>query len=113
MEKITGRSDDMMIVRGVNVFPSQIEEQILKVKGLSAHYQVVLTRDNRLDEMEVLVEAAIDAASAEARAAASAKLASLIKDNIGSSATVTVTEPGGVERSQGKARRVVDKRPKG
>ncbi len=112
MEKVTGRSDDMMIVRGVNVFPSQIEEQILKIKGLSAHYQVVLTRDNRLDEMEVLVEAAINAASAESRAAASAKLAGLIKHNIGSTATVTVTEPGGVERSQGKARRVVDKRAK-
>jgi phenylacetate-CoA ligase len=112
MEKITGRSDDMMIVRGVNVFPSQIEEQILKVKGLSAHYQVVLTRDNRLDEMEVLVEAAVDSASADARGATSAKLATLIKDNIGSSARVTVTEPGGVERSQGKARRVIDKRPK-
>ena len=57
MEKITGRSDDMMIVRGVNVFPTQIEEQILKVRGLAPHYQVVLTRDNRMDEMEVLVEA--------------------------------------------------------
>jgi phenylacetate-CoA ligase len=72
----------------------------------------VLTRDNRLDEMEVLVEAAPASAGAEERAAASAKLATLIKDNIGSSARVTVTEPGGIERSQGKARRVVDKRPK-
>ena len=58
MEKITGRSDDMMIVRGVNVFPTQIEEQILKVKGLAPHYQIVLTREDRLDQMEVLVEAA-------------------------------------------------------
>ncbi len=57
MEKITGRSDDMMIVRGVNVFPTQIEEQILKVKGLAPHYQIVLTREARMDEMEVLVEA--------------------------------------------------------
>ena len=110
MEKVTGRSDDMMIVRGVNVFPTQIEEQILKVKGLSGHYQVVLTRENRLDEMEVMVEAAPDAASADTRAASAAALAALIKNNIGSSAKVTVLEPGGVERSQGKARRVVDKR---
>jgi phenylacetate-CoA ligase len=112
MEKVTGRSDDMMIVRGVNVFPSQIEEQIFKVPALAAHYQIILTRDDRLDEMEVLVEAARSFAGADERAASSARLASLIKDNIGSSARVTVTEPGAVERSQGKARRVIDKRPK-
>ena len=110
MEKITGRSDDMMIVRGVNVFPTQIEEQILKVPGLSGHYQVILTRRNRLDEMEVLAEALPDAAGTDARAAAGAKLAHHIKAVIGSSAKVSVLEPGGVERSQGKARRVIDKR---
>ena len=110
MEKITGRTDDMMIVRGVNVFPTQIEEQILKVPGLSGHYQVILTRQNRLDEMEVLAEAAADAASGDARSAAGARLAHHIKATIGSSAKVTVLEPGGVERSQGKARRVIDKR---
>ena len=110
MEKVTGRSDDMMIVRGVNVFPTQIEEQILKVDGLSGHYQVVLTRSNRLDEMEVLVEAAPDAASTDARAGAAIELARHIKAIIGSTAKVTVMEPGGVERSQGKARRVIDKR---
>ena len=112
MEKVTGRTDDMMIVRGVNVFPSQIEEQIFKLPQLAAHYQIVLTRDNRLDDMEVLVEAAPNAAGAEDRAASAAKLAVLIKDNIGSTARVTVTEPGAIERSQGKARRVIDKRPK-
>jgi phenylacetate-CoA ligase len=112
MEKVTGRSDDMMIVRGVNVFPSQIEEQIFKVPTLAAHYQIILTRDNRLDEMDVLVEAAPRSADGETRAGSATKLATLIKDNIGSSARVTVTEPGGVERSQGKARRVIDKRPK-
>src|SRR4029078_12159860 len=58
MAKITGRSDDMLIVRGVNLFPTQVEEQILKVRGLSPHYQIVLTREGRLDEVEVLVEAA-------------------------------------------------------
>ncbi len=112
MEKITGRSDDMMIVRGVNVFPTQIEEQILKVPGLSGHYQVILTRENRLDEMTVLVEATPDAASSDARAAAATRLSQHIKDVIGSSAKITVLEPGGVERSQGKARRVVDNRAK-
>jgi phenylacetate-CoA ligase len=112
MEKVTGRSDDMMIVRGVNVFPTQIEEQILHVKGLSAHYQVVLTREGRMDEMEVLVEAAPSAANPAARQACAGDLAHRIKSLIGITAKVTVTEPGGVERSQGKARRVVDKRPK-
>jgi phenylacetate-CoA ligase len=113
MEKVTGRTDDMMIVRGVNVFPTQIEEQMLKVAGLAPHYQIVLTRPGRLDEMEVLVEAAADAASDEARAASAAELAHHIKAVVGTTAKVTVTAPGGVERSQGKARRVVDKRGKG
>jgi phenylacetate-CoA ligase len=111
MEKVTGRSDDMMIVRGVNVFPTQIEEQILRVAGLSGHYQLVLTRENRLDEMEVLVEA-LPGVDGTARNLASAELARLIKTNIGSSAKVSVRDPGLVERSQGKARRVIDKRLK-
>jgi phenylacetate-CoA ligase len=110
MEKITGRSDDMLIVRGVNVFPTQIEEQILKVKGLAPHYQIVLTREARMDEMEVLVEASPAGAQAEARQASAGELAQLVKNLIGVTAKVTVTDPGGVERSQGKARRVVDKR---
>jgi phenylacetate-CoA ligase len=110
MEKITGRSDDMMIVRGVNVFPSQIEELILKVKGLAPHYQIVLTREGRLDEMEVLVEAAPAAAEEAARAASAGELAHHVKGQIGVTAKITVTEPGTVERSQGKARRVVDQR---
>jgi phenylacetate-CoA ligase len=112
MEKITGRSDDMMIVRGVNVFPTQIEEQILQLKGLAPHYQVVLTREGRMDEMEVLVEAAPSSAEAAARRVSAGDLAHRIKSLIGITAKVTVTEPGGVERSQGKARRVIDKRPK-
>jgi phenylacetate-CoA ligase len=113
MEKVTGRSDDMMIVRGVNVFPTQIEEQILKVEALAPHYQIVLTREQRLDEMEVLVEAAPEAGAAEQREAAAAELAHHIKSLLGVSAKVTVRDPGGVERSQGKARRVIDKRPRG
>jgi phenylacetate-CoA ligase len=112
MEKITGRSDDMMIVRGVNVFPTQIEEQILKVKGLAPHYQIVLTREDRLDEMEILVEATPGAAHADARQASAGELAHHVKGVIGVNAKITVTDPGGVERSQGKARRVIDKRAK-
>jgi len=112
MEKITGRSDDMMIVRGVNVFPTQIEEQILKLEGLAPHYQIVLTRQDRLDDMEVLVEATADAASQAARAACAEALQGHIKGSIGVTARVTVALPNGVERSQGKARRVIDKRPK-
>jgi phenylacetate-CoA ligase len=112
MEKITGRTDDMMIVRGVNVFPTQVEELILKVKGLAPHYQIVLTREGRLDEMEVLVEAAPAAAETGARTASAAELAHHVKGLVGVTAKITVTDPGGVERSQGKARRVVDKRPK-
>ena len=112
MEKITGRSDDMMIVRGVNVFPTQVEEQILKVKGLAPHYQIVLTREDRMDEMEVLVEASPEGAQADARQASAGELAHLVKNLIGVTAKITVTDPGSVERSQGKARRVIDKRPK-
>jgi phenylacetate-CoA ligase len=109
MEKVTGRSDDMMIVRGVNVFPTQIEEQILQVPGLAGHYQVVLTREGRLDEMTVLVEAAPGVEMTTA-AAAGAMLATRIKNTIGVSAHVDVQPVGAVERSQGKARRVIDKR---
>jgi phenylacetate-CoA ligase len=112
MEKVTGRSDDMLIVRGVNVFPTQIEEQILKVRGLAPHYQLVLRREGRLDEMEVLVEAAPTAADPEARAASAAELSHHVKGIVGVTARITVADPGGIERSQGKARRVVDKRPR-
>jgi phenylacetate-CoA ligase len=112
MEKVTGRSDDMMIVRGVNVFPTQIEELILRVKTLAPHYQVVLTREQRLDEMEVVVESARDAATRELREESQAQLSRLIKELIGSTVKVTIVEPGGVERSAGKARRVIDNRPR-
>jgi phenylacetate-CoA ligase len=111
MEKVTGRSDDMMIVRGVNVFPTQIEEHILQVPGLAPHYQVILSRSDRLDEMEVLVEATARMSDDE-RTAAAGVLENRIKGNVGVTATVKVTPPGGVERSQGKARRIVDNRPK-
>jgi phenylacetate-CoA ligase len=112
MEKITGRSDDMMIVRGVNVFPTQIEELILKDAALAGHYIIVLTREGRMDEMEVKAEARPEVAGADARAAAGGRLAQQIKDRIGVTAKVSVMEPGGIERSMGKARRVIDNRPK-
>jgi phenylacetate-CoA ligase len=110
MEKITGRSDDMLIVRGVNLFPTQIEELILKTSGLAPHYQIVLTRDDRLDAIEVLVEAAADATAEAARTASALQLAQHVKGLIGISAKIRVLDPGGVERSQGKARRVIDQR---
>jgi phenylacetate-CoA ligase len=113
MEKITGRSDDMMIVRGVNVFPSQIEEQILKIRDLAPHYQVHLTREGRMDQMTIKVEAVITAADDASRGASAKALAKAVKGVIGISAKIEVLPTGGVERSAGKARRVVDERPKG
>lgn len=112
MEKVTGRSDDMMIVRGVNVFPSQIGEAILKVPALSAHYQIVLTREARLDAMTVTVEIRPDADAPEVREAAGGRLAHLIKDTIGVTASIAVLDPEAIERSLGKAKRVIDRRPK-
>ncbi len=110
MEKVTGRSDDMMIIRGVNVFPTQIEEQLMQVPALAPHFQIELSRLNRMDEMTVLTEALPDTADADARTAAAASLASRIKDVVGITAKVKVADPGGVARSQGKAVRVVDNR---
>ena len=109
MEKITGRSDDMIILRGVNVFPTQIEELVLASPDIAPYFQIILTRDGPMDAMAVMVEATASA-EAEARAAAAARLEARIKDVIGVSATVTVGLPGSVERSQGKARRVIDNR---
>jgi phenylacetate-CoA ligase len=113
MEKITGRSDDMMIVRGVNVFPTQIEELICKRAELAPHYLCILTREGPLDCLTVAVEArqGLSHESAEARAAADL-LAHEIKTYIGSSARIELRPEGGVERSLGKAKRVLDKRPK-
>ena len=110
MQRVTGRSDDMMIVRGVNVFPTQVEEQIFKVKGLAPHYQIVLTRNGRMDEMEVLVEATREAADEAARNVSAAELGHHIKGLIGVTARINVGAPGAVPRSEGKAKRVIDKR---
>src|SRR5204862_3244799 len=111
IEKITGRSDDMLIIRGVNVFPTQIEELILKHRALEPHYQLEITRPRNLDELAVVVERSSAAGSADGESAGVA-LAHHIKSMIGVTAEVRVVAPGGVERSLGKARRVVDKRPK-
>lgn len=112
IEKITGRSDDMIILRGVNVFPTQIEEQILKCDGLSPHFQIELSRSGRMDNMTVHVEAAPNAASAEARAASAKELAHHIKSIVGVSTLIEVRDPDSMVRSEGKAKRVVDNRPK-
>ncbi len=113
MEKVTGRSDDMMIVRGVNVFPTQIEEQILKCTALAPHYQIELTREGRMDRMTIMVEATIEATGEHEMSTSSKELAHHIKSVVGISARIDVRAPGGVERSAGKARRVVDKRQSG
>jgi phenylacetate-CoA ligase len=110
MEKVTGRSDDMMIVRGVNVFPTQIEELILRLPQLAPHYQCVLSRPQRMDELTVRVEARPAHASAEERAAHAQELSALVKQSIGVTVHVDVVEPESIERSLGKAKRLVDLR---
>ncbi|NMO56663.1 phenylacetate--CoA ligase [Actinoplanes sp. TBRC 11911] len=107
--KITGRTDDMIILRGVNLFPTQIEELILRTPALAPHFQCVLTRDGRMDALRVLVErrSAADPAAAES---AGRDLAAAVKNTIGVTVAVEVIEPDGVERSMGKMRRIVDQR---
>jgi phenylacetate-CoA ligase len=109
MAKIVGRSDDMLIVRGVNLFPSQIEELILQVPSLAPHYVLELTREGPLDALAVHVEAA-DAVAFTAGARAATALIEQVKSIIGISVRVEVREPGAIERSIGKAKRVIDKR---
>ncbi|MHB1525245.1 MAG: phenylacetate--CoA ligase PaaK [Candidatus Dormibacteria bacterium] len=110
IEKIRGRTDDMMIVRGVNVFPSQVEELVLSVAGLSPHFLCVLSRPERLDEMTVRVEARPDAASAEHRERLARVLGARFKHAIGVTVAVDVVEPESLERSLGKAKRILDLR---
>jgi phenylacetate-CoA ligase len=112
MGKIVGRSDDMLIIRGVNVFPTQIEELVLQHGALSGQYQMVVTRSGALDELQVLVELLPQHAGAQ-RDAISHELQHRIKTLIGVSTTVSVGAPDSIERTLvGKARRVIDKRPK-
>ena len=115
MDKIVGRSDDMLIIRGVNVFPTQIEELVLAHPELTALYQLVITRDALLDEVEVLTELQNAAASLPVTSVAAIKTAleTRIKNLVGISANVSVLPPGAIERTQtGKSRRVIDKRAK-
>jgi phenylacetate-CoA ligase len=111
MAKITGRSDDMLIVRGVNLFPSQVEEQILRDPALSGHYVIELTRTGPLDDLRVRVEAR-EILQGDALARSTADLAQRLKGMCGLSALIEIASPGAVERSMGKARRVIDRRAK-
>jgi len=113
MEKVTGRSDDMIILRGVNVFPTQIEEQLMTVPTLAPHFQIELMRKGRMDHMIVHVEATLGAAGETARDASAKQLSTRIKSTVGITAEVRAHEPGKVARSEGKAVRLVDNRPKG
>jgi phenylacetate-CoA ligase len=115
IERIMGRSDDMLIIRGVNVFPSQIEAVLGREAQLAPHYVLEVRRPHTLDELEVLVEMRPELSgklTAEEIAALAQKAQHLIKGYVGITATVRVLEPGTIERSQGKAKRVVDRRPK-
>jgi phenylacetate-CoA ligase len=107
MEKVTGRSDDMIILRGVNVFPTQIEECLMQVAGLAPHFQIELSRPDRMDQMKVLCEVA--GASVDGKAAGR-DLSARVKQTIGVSITVEVRDIGGVARSEGKAVRIIDTR---
>jgi phenylacetate-CoA ligase len=112
MEKVVGRTDDMINLRGVNVFPTQIEDQILKCDVLSAHFQLELTRHERMDALTVVVEARPHATEEAEREMGAHELTHRIKSLVGVTVAVRVVDPGAVERSQGKAKRVVDLRPK-
>ncbi|WP_329128759.1 phenylacetate--CoA ligase [Streptomyces sp. NBC_01476] len=113
MEKVTGRCDDMIILRGVNVFPSQIEEIVLRTPGVAPHFRIELTRRGRLDHMAVFAEADRSAAAGpDHRPAAAAAIAQGIKDGVGLTVDVTVVDPETLERSVGKIQRVRDLRAK-
>ena len=115
IERIKGRSDDMLIIRGVNVFPSQIEAVLGRENQLAPHYVLEVRRPDRLDELDVLVETRPELSgnlSAADIAALGGRAEHLIKAYVGISATVRVLEPGTIERSQGKVKRVIDRRPK-
>ncbi|MHB8393516.1 MAG: phenylacetate--CoA ligase PaaK [Candidatus Dormibacteria bacterium] len=110
IERILGRTDDMMIVRGVNVFPSQIEEVVLSIRGLTPYFLCVLTRPTRMDEMTVRVEALPQSASADDRDRLGRELVTRLKHSVGVTVAADVVEPGSLERSVGKAMRILDLR---
>ena len=114
MARISGRTDDMLIVRGVNVFPSQIEELILKDPRLAPHYVIEVKREGRLDSLAVAIELKpAHAGDRDTALAAAQRLAREVKAYVGVNIGVRVEQPGGIQRSAGKAKRVVDLRPKG
>ncbi len=112
MEKVTGRSDDMIILRGVNVFPTQIEEALMATPGLAPHFQIELSKPDRMDQMRIVTEVADSALGREARETAGRALASAIKQSVGISVKIDVLDAGRVARSEGKAVRILDNRPK-
>ncbi|MFD3414799.1 phenylacetate--CoA ligase PaaK [Streptomyces cyaneofuscatus] len=112
MEKVTGRSDDMVILRGVNLFPTQIEEIVLRTPAVAPHFQLRLTRQGRLDALTVRAEARADATAAD-RAKAALAIAAAVKDGVGVSVGVEIVDPESLERSVGKIRRIVDLRDPG
>jgi phenylacetate-CoA ligase len=112
MEKVTGRSDDMIILRGVNVFPTQIEEALLATNWCSGHFVIELTRDGRMDEMTVKAEARPEHWDGNGLIEHAGRMAASIKNTIGISTRISVVAPATLERSLGKAKRVIDKRPK-
>jgi phenylacetate-CoA ligase len=112
MEKVTGRSDDMLIIRGVNVFPSQIEAVLMEIEGTEPHYQIIVDRKGAMDDLEVMVEVNERFFSDEVKVlnAFSKKIGDRIKGMLGVSAKITLVEPKTIPRSEGKAKRVIDKR---
>jgi len=113
MARITGRSDDMIVLRGVNVFPTQIEEQLLAAGWCSGHFVIELTRQGRLDQMTIRAEARPESWDPYGLDAQARAVMAGIKSTIGISTKIVVEPPGTIERSAGKARRIIDKRPKG
>jgi phenylacetate-CoA ligase len=112
MGRVSGRSDDMLIIRGVNVFPSQIESVLMEVQGVEPHYQLVVDREGNLDILTVMVELGEQAFSDEVKKLQDLekKIGRNIKDYLGVSAKVKLVEPKTIARSEGKAQRVIDKR---
>jgi phenylacetate-CoA ligase len=113
MEKVTGRSDDMIILRGVNVFPTQIEEVLLATDWCGGHFIIELTREGRMDEMVVKAEARPESWDGSGLIVHAEKISSFIKNTIGITTGVQIVAPDTLERSAGKAKRVYDRRPKG
>jgi phenylacetate-CoA ligase len=113
MEKVTGRSDDMIILRGVNVFPTQIEEVLLGTNWCGGHFIIELTREDRMDEMAIHAEARPEHWDGSGLTEDAEKVVAFIKNTIGITAVVRIVAPDTLERSLGKAKRVYDKRTKG